>query len=122
VVPINSKLKELGLLQYVERLREEGEIRLFPELKWSQFHGYAIAPSIWFNRYMAARGLKSSVERKDFHSFRHTVADSLKKQGVSEELVGGLLGHSTGGITFGRYGKDWLPKQLVPLVELLVLP
>jgi len=122
VVPINSKLKELGLLQYVAHLRKTDSVRLFPELRWSKFHGYGVAPSIWFSRYMAARGLKSSTERKDFHSFRHTVADSLKQQGVSEEFVAGLLGHSTGGITFGRYGKDWQPKQLVPLVELLLLP
>jgi integrase len=122
VVPINSKLKELGLLQYVERLREEGCARLFPELRWSKFHGYGVAPSIWFNRYMDARGLKSGSERKDFHSFRHTVADSLKQQGVSEELVGGLLGHTTGGITFGRYGKDWNPVKLASLVELLLIP
>lgn len=59
--------------------------------------------------------------KKDFHSFRHTVADHLKQKGVSEALVGGILGHQTGGITFGRYGKDYRPEVLAPVVELLTL-
>lgn len=77
------------------------------------------APSKWFARYRASLGFKRGGERKDFHSFRHTVADHLKQQGVSESLVGGLLGHTTGGITFSRYGKDWKPETMVEVVEML---
>jgi len=64
-------------------------------------------------------GFKDGEGQKDFHSFRHTVADHLKQKGISEHLVGGLLGHQTGGITFSRYGKDFRPDVLVPVVEAL---
>jgi integrase len=122
LIPLHEELKNLGLLDYVANLKVRGEVRLFPELHWSEHHGYAAQPSKWFNRYLNKLGVKYSAGRKDFHSFRHTVADQLKQQGISESLVGGLLGHTTSGITFGRYGKDWKPQKLVPLVEMLCLP
>ena len=121
LVPLHSDLKKLGLLDYVADLRARGEVRLFPELKWSEYHGYAAAPSKWFNRYLRTLGLKNGEGCKDFHSFRHTVADQLKQQGISESLAGALLGHMSGGITFGRYGKDWQPEKLLSVVESLSL-
>ena len=121
LVPIHSELRKIGLLDYVADLRARGEVRLFPELKWSEYHGYAAAPSKWFSRYLRKLGLKSGEGCKDFHSFRHTVADQLKQQGVSESLAGALLGHTSGGITFGRYGKDFQPEILVKIVELIEL-
>jgi integrase len=121
LIPLHSKLKKLGLFDYVADLRARGEVRLFPELKWSEYHGYAAAPSKWFNRYLRKLGLKNGEGCKDFHSFRHTVADQLKQQGVSESLASALLGHMSGGITFGRYGKDWQPQKLLSVVEYLSL-
>lgn len=119
LIPIHSELKRIGLLDYIAQKKADGSERLFPELGWNDNHGYSKAPSKWFNRYITGLGLKCDPERKDFHSFRHTVADHLKQQGVPESLVGGLLGHTTGGITFGRYGKNWEPQGLVPVVEAL---
>ena len=66
-------------------------------------------------------GFRDDAAKKDFHSFRHTLADHLKQKGVSEALVGGLLGHQTGGITFGRYGKDFRPDVLAPVMESVTL-
>ncbi|MBT3438305.1 MAG: tyrosine-type recombinase/integrase [Oceanospirillaceae bacterium] len=65
--------------------------------------------SKWFARHRAAIGLAEGGVKKDFHSFRHTLADDLKQRGVAESLIAGILGHSTGGITFGHYGKDYTP-------------
>ena len=59
------------------------------------------------------------TRRRDFHSFRHTVADHLKQLGVAESVIGGILGHQTGGITFSRYGKDYMPETLASAVEML---
>ncbi|UTW13375.1 site-specific integrase [Marinobacterium rhizophilum] len=116
VVPIHSRLKEAGFLQYVEQRRELGEDVMLFDLVRHKRHGYAATPSKWFARYRDKLGFKGGKEKKDFHSFRHTVADHLKQQGVAESLVGGLLGHQTGGITFSRYGKDFTPEVLVPVV------
>lgn len=114
LVPIHSRLKALGFLEYVGRLRSEGHVRVFPELTRHKKHGYSAAPSKWFARVRAQLGFEG---KKDFHSFRHTLADHLKQKGVSEALVGGILGHQTGGITFNRYGKDFRPELLAPVVE-----
>ncbi|MCO7568461.1 hypothetical protein NJH78_00590 [Pseudomonas chlororaphis] len=66
-------------------------------------------------------GFRDDGVRKDFHSFRHTLADHLKQKGVAESLVGGILWHQSAGITFGRYGKDFRPEVLAPVVELVSL-
>lgn len=75
----------------------------------------------WVRRTLSGVGEANSrgSEKKDFHSFRHTVAGYLKQKGIDENLVGGLLGHQTGGITFCCYGKDFKPDVLVPVVELV---
>ena len=91
-----------------------GQQRVFSELTLHKKHGYSSIPSKWFARMRAQLGFEG---KKDFHSFRHTLADHLKQKGVSEALVGGILGHQTGGITFNRYGKDFRPEVLVPVVE-----
>lgn len=121
LVPLHSKLLELGFLAYVETVREAGSERVFPELTCHKKHGYSAAPSKWFTRVREQLGFRDDAAKKDFHSFRHTLADHLKQKGVAEALVGGLLGHQTGGITFGRYGKDFRPDVLAPVIELMTL-
>lgn len=117
LVPIHSKLKALGFLEFVQAQREAGHQRLFAELTLHKAHGYAAAPSKWFTRVRDQLGFRDGAERKDFHSFRHTLADHLKQKGIGESLVGGILGHQSGGITFSRYGKDFRPEVLAPVVE-----
>lgn len=121
VLPIHPKLLELGFLDYVTSQRKAGHERLFAELTRHSKHGYGHAPSKWFARLRERLGLKGEGVRKDFHSFRHTVADHLKQQGVEEALVAGLLGHQSAGITFSRYGKDYRPEVLLPVVEKIAL-
>ena len=119
LIPIHSKLKALGFLDFVSSPKEKSKLRLFPELSYHKHHGYSATPSKWFARHRALTGLSKGTEKKDFHSFRHTLADELKQRGVAESLIAGILGHSTGGITFGRYGKDYTPEVLAPVIELL---
>lgn len=117
LVPIHSKLKELGFIEFIRKQRAAGHRRVFPELTCHKKHGYGAAPSKWFTRVREQLGFRDGEVQKDFHSFRHTIADHLKQKGISEALVGGLLGHQTGGITFSRYGKDFRPEVLAPVVE-----
>jgi integrase len=58
-------------------------------------------------------------EKKDFHSFRHTFADSLKQHGVPEAVAASLLGHKLKGITYGRYGKEFPVEKLLVTVRVL---
>ena len=59
------------------------------------------------------------MPRRDFHSFRHTLANELKQQGVAEAQVAALIGHSKGGITFERYGKPYTPPVLADMMTRL---
>ncbi|MDR5904875.1 site-specific integrase [Franzmannia qiaohouensis] len=118
VVPVHSKLVELGFLDYVE---SQGE-RIFPMFKHSEKHGYSATPSRWFGRFKIDIGLVDDGSgKKDFHSVRHSVANELKQKGVSENLIGGILGHTTGGMTNTRYGKDYKPEVLKPVIEMLTI-
>lgn len=117
LVPIHSKLKALGFIEFIQKQRAAEHQRVFPELTCHKKHGYGAAPSKWFTRVREQLGFRDGEVQKDFHSFRHTIADHLKQKGISEALVGGLLGHQTGGITFSRYGKDFRPEVLAPVVE-----
>jgi len=120
LIPIHSRLKELGFLTFIESQRSLGHARVFAELSLHKRHGYSHIPSRWFAGVREKLGLKGGAEKKDFHSFRHTVADHLKQQGIAESLIGGLLGHTTGGVTFTRYGKDYKPEVIAPIVEKLL--
>ncbi|MDZ7852363.1 MAG: tyrosine-type recombinase/integrase [Halomonas sp.] len=110
MIPVHSKLLEMGIIDVVK------EGRLFPELSYHDKHGYSGQPSKWFSRVRNSLEIQGE-KRKDFHSFRHTVANQLKQKGHAESLIAGLLGHATGGITNTRYGKDYAPEVLVNVVE-----
>ncbi|WP_457363574.1 tyrosine-type recombinase/integrase [Pseudomonas sp. TE3610] len=121
LVPIHSQLTALGFNEYVSQQRALGGARLFPELSLHKKHGYSAVASKWFARLRERLGFKGEGVQKDFHSFRHTFADHLKQKGVAESLVGGILGHQAEGITFSRYGKDFRPEVLAPVVEMVSL-
>ena len=113
IIPIHSKLIELGFLRYVKKLQLRGQKMLFPELK-KQRDGYSQAASKWFGRLRKKLGITPV-----FHSFRHTIATTLKNNGCDEPQVATLLGHSITSMTFGRYGKSYNPRVLKDLIEKL---
>jgi len=118
-VPIHSRLIDLGLIDHVQKLKKKGETRLFPELKKAR-DGHSQAASKWFGRYRSTVGVESSDKRKlDFHSFRHTVANSLKQDLVVVGLAAAVLGHAQKGITYGRYSNTYSLTHLKDTVEKL---
>ncbi|WP_305074381.1 DUF6538 domain-containing protein [Propionivibrio sp.] len=116
LIPIHSKLIDAGLLDYVSELRDKGHDRLFPELSEGR-DGYGTVVSKWFARYCSQCGITDPG--KVFHSFRHTVIDCLKQAGVSKEKIAALVGHEDDSVTFGRYGKEFSPGVMSPVVEML---
>lgn len=115
LVPIHPKLIDLGLLRFVEELRQEGETRLFPELKPMR-DGAGQAASKWFARYRKPLGLYNQKPKRDFHSFRTTLINSLKQKGHAEAQVAAIVGHATEGLTFGTYGKAYGPRVLAAVL------
>ena len=108
VVPLHAELVRLGLPQYVERLRQEGHTRLFPELKRDPVKGYGKPAGSWFNERFL--GDKLGIERngmKTFHSFRHTFVTALERLDLPERVLAQLAGHERGATQSGsRYAKD----------------
>jgi len=112
LVPLHRILTDdLHLPEYAESLRQQGHDRLFRELQ-ARREGYSQTVSKWFGRYRQRCGIVVAEGRKDFHSFRHSVADALKQAGVEPTMIAELLGHEVPSITMGRYGKRYNPKVL----------
>lgn len=111
MVPIHPTLISLGLLDYVQALRDRNAQRLWINLKkyreiYSKYFGK------WFSQINREHITKN--RNKCFHSFRHTFINELKQCGVQDALISELVGHSTSSsMTMGRYGKRYQPKVLL---------
>jgi integrase len=116
VIPIHSRLIELGLIDYCAKLRKNGQVRLFPELK-KERDGYSQTASKWFSRYRISCGV--THKRKAYHSFRHTVDNDLKQRKEIVSIIAGILGHKDDNMTTGLYGMKYEPSTLVSAVESL---
>lgn len=97
LVPIHKKLIELGILDYVERLKKKGKTKLFwdwePEDKINR----------WFLRtYKEQVGITD--DRKVFHTFRHTLKQAMARYGVNRDISDLITGHkdqSAGAVYIG---------------------
>ena len=112
IVPIHNTLLDLGFVEFIELLKKKdpNRERVFQELPYRSGN-YNQNVSRFFNtRYLPSLGLKT--DKKNFHSFRHTVSDHLKQKGIEPHFVNELLGHSSGNIDMDRYGKGYNPDIL----------
>lgn len=119
VVPLHKRLIELGLLKYVETLRDKGEQRLFPELRHDKVKGYGKAAGAWFDdRYLGRRLKLERDGMKTFHSFRHTFITALERLNTPERVLTQLAGHERGGSqSSARYAKDRDADELLSTVN-----
>jgi integrase len=104
VVPLHRALIDAGLLRYRDAL-PAGSM-LFPGLKSRKSKGSKLGPKLTdaFNWWRKKLGIvRPGV---NFHSFRHTVGDRLRKAGVPEDDRAALLGHEDERITSRVYGHD----------------
>lgn len=104
---IHPELIRLGFLDYVERIKNLGYDRVFPEL---------VSPS---TKVVAGERLydelKPGFEATGLvtHKFRHFFGSDLKKQKVDKESRADLLGHTVGSETADRYSDAlWGAEQL----------
>jgi len=105
LVPVHSRLTELGLLAHVEKLRRKGATKLFPDFPDSVEHGRGRNLGRWFNEKLLPKlGIKS--EELVFHSLRHTVITALMQADVPEPIVKAIAGHQQEGVTQQHYFKQ----------------
>lgn len=120
VVPIHSKLIEIGFLDYLAAMQASGVVRLFPEIE-PDTRGYMSAmPSAFWGDYLKRIGVK--VDRTiNAHSFRHTMTDAFRSAGYLDEQFNMLLGHVKGSTT-GRYGilPEGILADRVKMIEAVV--
>lgn len=116
VIPVHPELVRLGLLDHVEAMRSSGKPRLWMNLELKR-DGYSHDFGKWYQRFN--RKDITQDPKKVFHSFRHTVADTLKQAGVEGAVIAEILGHANQSITTGRYGKRYRPQVLLEALELL---
>ena len=109
IVPVHDTLLELGLMDFIQLLKKKDpkRQRLFQELKYKSGNYNQNVSRFFNNRYLPLIGLKT--DKKNFHSFRHTVSDHLKQKGIEPHFINELLGHSSGNIDLDRYGKGYNP-------------
>lgn len=110
-IPVARQLIDLGLLRYVEWLREQGAKVFFPTLKKDTQDKLSGAFSKFFGRYKRAVGIND--ERKVLYSFRHTMKDMLEAAECPSKYLKRVLGHTTGdGTVTDGYGSD-LPFSVI---------
>ena len=110
LVPLHPVLvEELAFIKYVQSLPQDG--RIFPSLKMINYrYGHNIGR--WFADFKKRSGVEAPPGKKSFHSFRHTVTNYLKQNGVPVQMIAELVGHKAESITMERYGKRYEPKKL----------
>ena len=101
VVPIHDALVDLGLLDYLHTVRQDGHSVLFPELVGGR-DGPGQAASKQFGRYCDRVGL--SDPGLVFHSFRHGAVGRMRAAGIAKELRKIVIGHSAAEDTHDTYG------------------
>lgn len=104
VLPLHPKLFELGFMDYVERQRTSGALRLFPDLKADK-QGVKTKEA----SRRAARLIDQAVSKDPrivFYSFRHTFKDLCRDADIPKDVHDQLTGHAPadvgGGYGFGR--------------------
>nr|WP_145545812.1 site-specific integrase [Variovorax boronicumulans] len=122
VTPVHDRLIELGFADYWKAIAAHGVGKLFPMTPTGGQNG-AIAPiSKWFLQHKKAQGF--TEQRKDLHSFRHTVRTELGLAGVSGDLSKAITGHAAGDVHTGVYGSTMRRRadDLRPFINKLTYP
>lgn len=97
IVPIHSKLIELGLLDYVDVVKKAGYKILFPQWKVTQGRA-GENPARWFRRFLEDIGVRDEEsDRKlaGMHAFRKTVLTQAYRGGFIRDMLS-IIGHESG--------------------------
>ncbi|QZA78212.1 site-specific integrase [Deefgea tanakiae] len=118
LTPLHSKLIQLGLLDYVSS--QPKTERLFPELTWTEKNKWGGATSTWFGRYKLRYGIDDPD--KVFHSLRKNFNQSMKDNGVVEEIREAASGHAPTGVNSGIYANQTSLPMLKDAIEAVCYP
>lgn len=122
VVPVHSKLVEMGFIEHIESQRKAGERRVFPEAERNERGHIASKFEKKFGTYLTKLGLKNG-RGISLYSFRHGFSDAMRRAGLMDDEFGFLMGHSKFSMTarYGQMPQGTLQKRVV-LIEALTYP
>lgn len=81
---------------------------MFPNLTYTEGNGYAGNFGKYYNRFIKGRGIVAKPKtRKVFHSFRSTVANTLKQKDVAQNKIQEILGHDDPSMSTGHYAETY---------------
>lgn len=106
VVPLHPKLIELGLLEFVEKLKVSSTrpVHLFHGLTWSEDSLFGRQPSRYMRGLLKEAGI-AVPRRKVPHSLRSNFHQALDETMLDSDRQKRLLGHATGNMKDERYGE-----------------
>lgn len=122
LVPVHSKIIDLGFLEFVESRRKAGGGKLFVSLDDGKSAKHQKYLGNWWNRFLVVVGVKR--RGLDAHSFRHTAVKVWKNAGVDVTYAAAICGHSydegfKSAATYDLYGGKPSPSVLRKYVEML---
>lgn len=115
-IPLHSTLIKIGLLDYIEWLKKQGETQLFPKLRPDCKGGLLGNWSKWFNRYLDGIGIDQ--RGLNYHSFRHSLKYFGRVSGMQDEILDRLQGHTPNNVG-SKYGGNFPLGRLASTLELL---
>ena len=119
-VPVHASLIRLGLLEFVEKQRQRGHARLFPDFEKSKDdHTWSKAFGKHFKRFRDSLEVEGEFELRDgvdFHSLRHNVEDALRNVNVRKEVRDAIQGHGENGVS-AEYGSGYYVETLNEAVQ-----
>jgi integrase len=119
-VPIHSTLVELGFLRYADKLRINGEAKLFPELKGDRFGTVTGNWGKWFGPYLRSQNVNN--RKIVFHSFRHSFKHYARNSGIDKSVNDALTGHESGDVADNYGGPDYPLKPLIEGITMYRVP
>ncbi|MEO6389355.1 MAG: site-specific integrase [Croceibacterium sp.] len=120
-IPLHPLLKAIGLVEWVQRRRDRGELALFPEVPaHSSYDDQSTRFSKWYESDLRHFGLGERRAKLSFHSYRHTFKRALDRADVSEDKKEEICGWARGKKTSRRYGTGLEADVLKPSVEAVV--
>ncbi len=121
LIPIHQVLTDLGLIEYVERLKKDSKKNLF-DISYGIYRGQYHSVQKQMGTFIKKVGIVSTDKKsKSFHSFRHTVRTRLTELDIPERTIDAIVGHASEARSIGSkiYTHSNLLKQKVAAMKKL---
>jgi integrase len=124
LIPVHPELLAFGFMNFVERRRREGEVKLFAEVGMGATGYRSTTFSPWFTRFTEKAGARAP--KTCFHSLRHVFRDALREARVDRDIALALGGWSrpggSGGSVSDAYGSGYRVATLFEAISLVRYP